>query len=148
MCRDYFRQIGAGGMGVVYQAQDERLGRHVALKVLPAGTLADEAARKRFCKEALTLSQLNHPNIATVHDFDTQDGIDFLVMEHVAGTSLAQRLASGPLPQSEVAALGRRTVQPEAGRRPRAPGRNREANHGEVKAQVEWRGTEATHALH
>ncbi len=99
-------QIGAGGMGVVYRARDERLDRDVALKVLPAGTVADDAARKRFRKEALTLSQLNHPNIATVHDFDTQDGIDFLVMEHVAGVRLAQKLAAGPLPEKEVAALG------------------------------------------
>jgi serine/threonine protein kinase len=57
-------QIGAGGMGVVYRAHDEQLERDVAVKVLPAGTLADEAARKRFRKEALTLAKLNHPNIA------------------------------------------------------------------------------------
>ena len=100
-------KIGAGGMGVVYRARDERLERDVALKVLPAGTLADEAARKRFRKEALALSKLNHPNIATVHDFDTQDGVDFLVMEHVAGTTLAEKLKSGSLPEKEVAQLGR-----------------------------------------
>ncbi len=99
-------QIGAGGMGVVYRARDERLDRDVALKVLPAGTVGDEVARKRLRKEALTLSQLNHPNIATVHDFDTQDGIDFLVMEFVSGVSLAQKLAAGALPEKEVAALG------------------------------------------
>ena len=99
-------KIGVGGMGVVYRARDERLDRDVALKVLPVGAVADEAARKRFRKEALMLSQLNHPNIATVHDFDTQDGVDFLVMEHVAGQSLAKRLAAGPLPEKEVAALG------------------------------------------
>ena len=59
-------QIGEGGMGVVYKALDTRLERHVALKVLPAGTLADETARKRFRQEALALSKLNHPNISTV----------------------------------------------------------------------------------
>jgi eukaryotic-like serine/threonine-protein kinase len=72
-------------MGVVYRAQDVRLERDVALKILPAGLLADEGARKRFRKEALALSKLNHPNIATVHDFDSDGGVDFLTMELVAG---------------------------------------------------------------
>ena len=99
-------KIGAGGMGEVYRARDEHLGRDVAIKVLPTGTLADEAARKRFRKEALALSKLNHPNIATVHDFDTQDGVDFLVMEHVGGTTLAEKLKSGSLPEKEVAQWG------------------------------------------
>ncbi|MBI2956055.1 MAG: protein kinase, partial [Acidobacteria bacterium] len=87
--------IGAGGMGEVYRARDLHLERD-----------ADESARKRFRKEALALSKLNHPNIATVHDFDTQQGVDFLVMEYVAGTSLAEKLAAGPLPEKEVARLG------------------------------------------
>ena len=99
-------KIGAGGMGEVYRARDEHLGRDVALKVLPAGSLADEADRKRFRKEALTLSKVNHPNIATVHDFDTQDGVDFLVMEHVAGKTLAEKLQGGALPEKEVLRLG------------------------------------------
>src|SRR3990172_289869 len=99
-------KIGAGGMGEVYRAYDERLERDVALKVLPAGTLADEAARKRFRKEALALSKLNHPNIETVHDFDTQDGVDFLVMEHIPGVTLGDKLAAGPLLEKEVLRLG------------------------------------------
>ena len=66
-------QIDAGGMGLVFRAHNEHLDRDVALKVLTPGTLTDDNARKRFRKEALTLSQLNHPNIETVHDFDTQD---------------------------------------------------------------------------
>src|ERR1051325_2989155 len=93
-------QIGAGGMGVVYRARDERLERDVALKVLPYGALADDAARRRFRQEALAISQLNHPNIATAHDFDSQDGVDFLVMEYVHGTPLERQLANGPLSPS------------------------------------------------
>ena len=99
-------KIGAGGMGQVYRAQDEHLGRDVAIKVLPPGTLSDENARKRFRDEALILSKLNHPNIATIHDFDTQAGADFLVMEYVPGVTLSERLAAGPLPEKEVACLG------------------------------------------
>ena len=99
-------QIGAGGMGVVYRAHDEHLDCDVALKVLPPGKLADEAARKRFRKEALALSKLNHPNIAVVHDFDTQDGTDFLVEELIPGVSLSEMLISGPLPEREIINLG------------------------------------------
>jgi serine/threonine-protein kinase len=78
----------------------------VAVKVLPPGTLSDETARKRFRTEALTLSKLNHPHIATIHDFDTQAGVDFLVMEYVPGVTLSEKLAAGPLPEREVARLG------------------------------------------
>ncbi|HEU4401971.1 MAG TPA: protein kinase, partial [Candidatus Polarisedimenticolia bacterium] len=99
-------KIGEGGMGVVYRARDERLERDVALKVLPAGVLGDEAARKRFHKEALALSRLNHSNIGTIYDFDTQAGVDFLVMEYIPGQTVAQRLAPGGLPEKEVASLG------------------------------------------
>jgi tetratricopeptide (TPR) repeat protein/predicted Ser/Thr protein kinase len=100
------QQLGAGGMGVVYLAQDERLDRKVALKILPAGALSDENARKRFRKEALTLSKLNHPNIATVFDFDTQDATDFLVMEYVEGFTLTETLAKRGLPEKQILALG------------------------------------------
>jgi len=99
-------KIGAGGMGVVYRAHDERLDRDVALKVLPPGVFRDEAARKRFRKEALALSKLNHPNIATIHDFDSQDGVDFLVMEFITGTTLSHKLRSEGLSEKEVIALG------------------------------------------
>jgi serine/threonine-protein kinase len=99
-------EIGAGGMGVVYRAHDDRLDRDIALKVLPPGTVLDSATRKRFRKEALMLSKLNHPNIATVHDFDTQDGTDFLVEELIEGLSLDAMLASGPLTEREIINLG------------------------------------------
>ena len=99
-------KIGAGGMGEVYRAHDQHLGRDVAIKVLPAGTLADESARRNFRKEALILSKLNHPNVATIHDFDTQNGVDFLVMEYIAGTSLSDRVLRGYLPEKEILSLG------------------------------------------
>lgn len=72
------QKIGAGGMGEVYCARDQHLSRDVAIKVLPPGTLIDESARKHFRKEALILLQFNHPNITTIHDFDTQQGVKLL----------------------------------------------------------------------
>jgi len=99
-------KIGAGGMGVVYRAHDEQLDRDVAIKVLPPGALADEAAHKRFRKEALSLARLNHPNIATVHEFGSQDGVDFLVTEYIAGITLDAKLARGPLAPADVIRLG------------------------------------------
>jgi len=99
-------KLGAGGMGEVYRAHDEQLDRDVALKLLPAGTLSDEAARKQFRKEALALAKLNHPNIETVHEFGTQDGVDFLVMELIVGSSLNQQLNAGPLQEREIVRLG------------------------------------------
>ena len=99
-------KVAAGGMGVVYRAHDEQLERDVALKVLPSGTLTDNSSRRQFRKEALALGKLSHPNIETIYEFDTQDGIDFLVMEYVPGNTLAERLGSGALPEKEVVALG------------------------------------------
>ena len=99
-------QIGAGGMGVVYRARDEQLERDVAIKVLPSRVLADEDARKRFRKEALSLARLNHPNIATVHEFGTQGDVDFLVVEYIPGTTLDAKLARGSLTSKEIIDLG------------------------------------------
>jgi serine/threonine protein kinase/Tfp pilus assembly protein PilF len=104
-------RIGAGGMGEVYRARDEHLDRDVAIKVLPPKTFSDDSARKRFRKEALALSKLNHPNIATIHDFDTQQGIDFLVMEFVPGVTLREKIASRPLPEKEFTRLGLQLVE-------------------------------------
>src|SRR2546428_4640595 len=95
------KPLGAGGMGEVYSAHDTRLERDVALKVLPRSKSEDPSARKRFRQEALTLSRLNHPNIATIHDYDSADGVDFLVMELVRGTAPA-----GPLGEKQVVAIG------------------------------------------
>jgi len=100
------REIGGGGMGVVYLARDEHLHCDVALKVLSPGTLADEAARRRFRREAHLLARRNHPNIVVAHDFDAEDGVDFLVMEYVPGATLDERLAGGPLPEPETLDLG------------------------------------------
>jgi eukaryotic-like serine/threonine-protein kinase len=99
-------QIGAGGMGVVYLAHDEQLDRDVALKMLPAGTLADEATRTRFRKEALALAKLDHPNVATIHEFGSQNGVDFLVTAYVPGITLDTKIHSGALPEAEVISLG------------------------------------------
>jgi serine/threonine protein kinase len=103
--------LGAGGMGVVYRARDERLERDVAIKVLAPGVLDDERVRRRFRKEALALSRLNHPNIAAVYDFVNEGGHDYIVMELVPGPTLDAKLAGGPLPSQEVLALGKQLAE-------------------------------------
>ena len=103
--------VGAGGMGVVYKARDERLDRDVAIKVLPPGTFADDTARKRLRQEALVLSRLNHPNVATVHDFNSQGSIDFLVMEMIPGATLDQKLLGDALSERDVLRLGNQLAQ-------------------------------------
>jgi tetratricopeptide (TPR) repeat protein/TolB-like protein/tRNA A-37 threonylcarbamoyl transferase component Bud32 len=100
------QKIGSGGMGAVYRARDAHLDREVAVKVLNPGTLADEVSRRRFRQEALLLSKLSHPNIAIVHDFYTEQGRDFLVMEYIPGLTLNEKLANGALPEEEVLRLG------------------------------------------
>src|ERR1700736_348878 len=104
-------QIGAGGMGVVYRAHDQQLERDVAIKVLPAGTLADEAARKRFRREALALAKLNHSNIATIFEFSSQNSTDYLVTEYISGQPLDQKLSTGELSEKEVVGLGIQLAQ-------------------------------------
>jgi serine/threonine protein kinase len=104
-------EIGAGGMGVVFRARDERLGRDLALKVLSPGVLHDEVSRKRFRNEALMLSRLNHPSIQVIHDFDTQDGVDFLVSELVPGVTLVDKLRAGLLAEKQIVDLGLQLAQ-------------------------------------
>ena len=99
--------LGAGAMGEVYRAHDEKLDRDVALKALPAGLIADDEARSRFRREARALSRLSHPHVAMLLDFDSAEGVDFLAMELVPGRTLAEELAHrGPLPAKEVVRLG------------------------------------------
>ena len=98
--------VGAGGMGVVYRAHDDQLDRDVALKVLPPGALADDAARKRFRKEALALAKLSHPHVAMVFEFGNQSGIDFLVTEYISGINLDAKLQAGALSEKEVIRVG------------------------------------------
>lgn len=93
-------------MGVVYLARDTRLERDVAIKFLPQSILADDAGRRRFRKEALALAKLNHPNIAAVYDVGQSDGAEYLVMEYVAGQSLAEKLKRGPLPEVDALSIG------------------------------------------
>ena len=96
--------LGAGGMGEVYRARDTRLGRDVALKILPEHQ-ADAARRERFQREARAVASLTHPNICTIHDVGHEGGIDFLVMELIDGESLAARLTRGPLPLAQALSL-------------------------------------------
>ena len=90
------RELGRGGMGIVYEADDERLGRRVAVKVLHAGADSDERKR-RFAQEARAASALKHPNIITIYDIDTHEGVDFIVMELVDGVALTSVARDGPL---------------------------------------------------
>jgi len=98
-------RLGEGGMGVVFRAEDPRLERDVALKILKQDALHDEDSKRRFRLEARALSRLLHPNIATLFDFDSDKGVDFLVLEFVPGESLARMLANGPLPETRARAI-------------------------------------------
>jgi eukaryotic-like serine/threonine-protein kinase len=98
--------LGAGGMGEVYRARDARLGRDVAIKILPPHLTRMPDAKQRFEREARAISSLNHPHICTLHDVGHQDGTDFLVMELVEGETLAKRLEKGQLPTVELLRIG------------------------------------------
>ncbi|MGI8785112.1 MAG: protein kinase domain-containing protein [Acidobacteriota bacterium] len=98
--------IGAGGMGEVYRARDTRLDRLVAIKILSADFAEDARLRVRFEREAKTISALNHPHICTLHDLGRENGIDYLVMEHCEGKTLAKRIEEGLLPVAQVMEYG------------------------------------------
>lgn len=102
---EVLEKLGEGGMGEVWKARDTRLGRVVALKVLSAAMLS-ESGRRRLMQEARAASVLQHPNIVTLHDVGSENGVDFLVMEYVAGETIEQRLRrSAPIPAAEVARI-------------------------------------------
>src|SRR5262245_1201755 len=90
--------LGAGGMGDVYRARDAKLGRDVALKILPDGFTHDPERQARFRREAQVLASLNHPHIAAIYGLEDADGVHALVLELVEGATLAERIAQGPLP--------------------------------------------------
>ncbi len=104
------RPIGRGGMGEVYRARDLRLGRDVALKVLPSGVVVDGTRRARVEREARTLAALSHPNIAAIHDLYEDPPVVALVLELIEGPTLAERLVRGPLPLDLTIAIARQIV--------------------------------------
>lgn len=104
-------RLGAGGMGVVYRARDEKLERLVAIKILTAGVLTGEEAPRLFRREALALAKLNHAHIAAVYDADEQDGTNFIVMELVEGESLATKLRGRALPLKDATAIALQVVE-------------------------------------
>src|SRR5260370_13967690 len=94
--------LGAGGMGEVYLAQDTKLDRKVALKILPAEIAAHRDRMRRFIQEAKAASSLNHPNIITIHEIDETDSINFIATEFIEGVTLRERMRNAPMKLGEV----------------------------------------------
>ncbi len=103
--------LGAGGMGEVYRAKDTKLGRDVAIKILPAAVATDPERLARFKREAQLLAALNHPNIAAIYGLDEADGKPFLVLELVPGEDLAERLKRGAIPSDEAIAIAKQIAE-------------------------------------
>ena len=99
-------KLGGGGMGVVYEAEDTRLARHVALKFIPAEMVHDPKSLDRFVREARAASQLNHPGICTIHDIEDNGGHPFIVMEKLEGVSLKERIRGKPMEVDEILDIG------------------------------------------
>ena len=103
--------LGAGGMGEVYRAHDTKLGRDVAIKILPQAFLADPERVARFQREARTLASLNHPNIGGIYGLEEANGITALVMELVEGDDLSQRIARGAIPLDEALPIAKQIAE-------------------------------------
>ena len=100
-------QIGAGGMGEVYRAHDTKLGRDVAIKIVPSHFISDPDRLARFEREARVLASLNHPHIGAIYGLEDADGVQALVLELVQGETLADRIARGPIPVTDALIIGR-----------------------------------------
>ena len=103
---EVIEKIGEGGMGAVYKALDIRLGRSVALKMLPGDAVANSERKRRFALEAKAASALNHPNIITIYDIDVADGVDFIAMEYVAGHTLSELIPPNGMEPARAIQLG------------------------------------------
>src|SRR5215467_518903 len=103
-------ELGKGGMGVVYLAEDTRLDRKVAIKLLPAESVADERARTRLIREAKAVAKLDHPNVCAIYEVVQEKDRSFIVMQYVEGETLAARIARGPMELDQVVDVARQVA--------------------------------------